>query len=145
MQKYSILVASTFFVSIAITSHAWCQVTRESERTQITNTAQTYIAAFRRDEDFQRPISGLVVNHQIIRKELNILVKELATGTPQVRKRIVELLLEVSFDTSTDPAKEGYLVSHEIMKLLSTTGLSKDDQGLSAAANALREYRSMRI
>lgn len=139
MQKYPILIASTMFVSLAITSHVWCQATPESERTQMTNTAQSYIAAFRRDEDFQRPITGLVVNHQIVKKELNILVRELATGTPQVRNKIARLLLEVSFQTNTDPAKEGLLVHHEIMKLLSTTGLSKGDQGLSTAANVLRD------
>lgn len=140
MQKYRALMATIILVSLAITLNAWCQVTQKSEKNEMSTAAQNYIAAFRRDEDFQRPITGLIINQKIDKRGIETLGRELAIGTPQVREEIVNLLLETDLQANTERHRHGVLHDQGILKLLSTSGLAKNDLGLNAAASVLRNY-----
>ena len=98
-------------------------------------TAKDYISAFRRGETFHRPVAGLIINHQADKIALHELEKELTTGSSEVREKIVELLTEIDFEAS----EKSTLQDQGIIKILSSAGLSKDDLGLTAAANVLRK------
>lgn len=124
-----------FFLTLSL-QQAECQTT---ERFEISKAAQDYITAFRRDEYFTRPVKGLVFNRQIIKSQLDELGYELEFGMPQVREKLVRLLLEVGFQANSEP-NDYVLRNQTVIKLLSTGGLSKGDLGLGVAANVLRNH-----
>lgn len=85
---------------------------RAQEPNPAAPTAQNYIDAFRRGEDFAKPLQGLVQNHQVNRAAVAILAKELGTGTPEVREKIVWLLEAMALEANApDPARPGSLSS----------------------------------
>lgn len=135
MKKLSYIFTLSTLVFLSLVKCACCQ---EIKGDKMTNAAKNYISAFRHGEDFQRPITGLVFNHQIVKSEFKELGKELATGTPLVREKLVKLLVEVGFLTNRDEPNDFVLRNQDVIKLLSTAGLAKNDIGLGAAASALR-------
>jgi hypothetical protein len=140
MRKYLYLIVATFFSCASCSQHACSKSTEISERNEMSTAAQNYITAFRRNEDFQRPITGLIINQKIDKRGIETLGRELATGTPQVREKIVYLLLEIDLQANSERHKHGVLRDQDILKLLSTSGLAKNDLGLNAAASILRNY-----
>ena len=105
----------------------------------MVKTAQNYIDAFRRGEDFSRPVEGLVRNYQVNKVALSVLTKELATGTPEVREKLVRLLEEMALEANApDPTKFPVVQDPSIIKALLTEGFAKDDAGMDAAEMVLR-------
>lgn len=105
----------------------------------MAKTAQNYIEAFRRGEDFSRPVEGLVSNYQVNKVALSVLTKELAVGTPEVREKLVRLLEEIALQANApDPAKFRIIREHSIIKALLTEGFAKDDAAMDGAEMALR-------
>lgn len=140
MKKYLYLIIATIFGCASCTQLTCSKSTEISERNEMSTAAQNYIKVFRRDEDFQRPITGLIINQKIDKRGIETLGRELTTGTAQVREKIVNLLLETDLQANSERHKHGVLRDQDILKLLSTSGLAKNDLGLNAAASVLRNY-----
>ena len=140
MKKCLCLIMVTIFSCTSFSQLACAKSIKISERNEMPTAAQNYIAAFHRDEDFQRPILGMITNQKIDQRGIETLGRELATGTPQVREKIVNLLLEIDLQANTERHRHGVLHNQHIIKLLSTSGLAKNDLGLSTAASVLRNY-----
>ncbi len=104
----------------------------------MAKTAQDYIDAFRRGEDFSRPVEGLVRNYQVNRVALPVLTKELAAGTPEVREKLVRLLEEMALEANVPaPGKLPVIQDPAIIKALLTEGLAKDDAASDAVVRTL--------
>ena len=103
-------------------------------------SAQDYIAAFKRGEDFVPPSKGVFVNGQPDDSALNVLGNELAVGNPNVRENIVKLLVDMGRSTDPLTAKGADVLRHpRIVELLAGAGLAKPDLGREAAMEALRK------
>lgn len=103
------------------------------------DAAQDYIAAFQRGEDFSRPLTGVIVAGQPDKHALQTLGSALAVADPEVREKIVRLLVEIG--RSTDPLNQkgaDVIRDQEIVALLAGPGLSKRDVGSLAAMRSLR-------
>lgn len=104
----------------------------------MAKTAQDYIDAFRRGEDFAAPLDGLVLNRHVNRAAVPILAKELSVGTPAVREKLVRLLEAMALEANTpDPSKFPIIQDPMIIKALLAEGLAKDDSAADAAIKAL--------
>lgn len=109
------------------------------EAASAARTAQYYIEAFRRGEDFSSPVARLVTDYRVNKATLPVLAKELSTGTPEVREKIVELLVEMALEANEpDPTRFRVIHDSSIIKVLLTEGFAKSDAARSAAARALR-------
>jgi len=103
-------------------------------------SAEEYIAAFRRGEDFTRPATGIIVDGQPDGAALQLLGQELAVADPSVREKIVGLLVDVGLRTDPLTPKGAEVLRHpQIIALLAVAGLSKPDLGREAAMDALRK------
>ena len=103
-------------------------------------SAQDYIAAFKRGEDFVPPSKGVFVNGQPDEAALNVLGNELAVGNPNVRENIVKLLVDMGRSTDPLTAKGADVLRHpRIVEILAGAGLAKPDLGREAAMEALRK------
>lgn len=106
----------------------------------MSKSAEEYVAAFKRGESFVAPSKGVFANGQPDESALQVLDKELATGSPNVRENIVRLLVDMA--RATDPlTKQGAdVVRHpRVLEILSTAGLAKPDLGREAAMESLRK------
>jgi hypothetical protein len=116
---------------------AACSMTEEIT---MHKSAQDYIAAFRRGEDIKRPLTGLIVGGQPDTEALQVLGQELAVADPQVREKIVELLVEMGLQTDPlTPKGAEVLRDRQIIAILAGPGLAKADLGRDAAMDALRK------
>jgi hypothetical protein len=109
--------------------------------TDVHKTAQQYISDFRQGVEFRSddPIGTLVINHRVDKSSLSMLTKELATGTQQVREKIVRLLEKIGLDLDAPaPNKFPIIRDHSILRALLIEGFAKDDSASSAAAGVLR-------
>ncbi|HWR67812.1 MAG TPA: hypothetical protein VN416_02215 [Desulfomonilia bacterium] len=98
------------------------------------------IAAIRRGEDVRGLSDGLIVNGQPDAAALQALGRELATAEPEVREKIVDLLVEVGLQTDPlTPAGAEVLRDKRIIAILAGPGLVKADLGREAAMDALRK------
>ena len=107
---------------------------------KMPETAQQYIAAFERGEDFSPPALGMLVHGQPDPAALNLLGQQLATAHPRVRENIVHLLVAIGRQSDPlTPKGADVLRNREILVLLSGPGLSKHDLGRVASMDALRK------
>jgi hypothetical protein len=112
----------------------------KTEKIPISQSAQDYIAAFRRGEDFTPPAKGVFVNGQPDPAAVKILGDELATAGPSVREKLVALLVDMSVQTDPLTPKGAEVLRHpQIVALLAGAGLAKPDAGREAAMDALRK------
>jgi hypothetical protein len=112
----------------------------KTEKIPISQSAQDYIAAFRRGEDFTPPAKGVFVNGQPDPAAVKILGDELATAGPSVREKLVALLVAMSVQTDPLTPKGAEVLRHpQIVALLAGAGLAKPDGGREAAMDALRK------
>ena len=112
----------------------------KTEKITMSKSAQDYIAAFQRGENFNPPATGVFVNGQPDEAALQILGKELAVANPNVRENIVRLLVDMARRTDPLTPKGADVVRHpQILTLLAGPGLSKPDLGREAAMEALRK------
>lgn len=131
------IAAILMLANVLVAQETGCSKTK---RTNMSTTAQEYVAAFKRGEDFTPPAKGVFSGGQPDEGALQILGSDLATAEPAVRENIVHLLVDMS--RLCDPlTKEGAdVVRHpRILELLATAGLSKPDMGREAAMDALRK------
>jgi hypothetical protein len=122
---------------VLVAQQAVCYTTEESI---MTKSAQDYIAAFRRGEDFTRPTTGVIVDGQPNGAALQLLGQELAVADPSVREKIVALLVDMGLRTDPlTPKGAEVLRNPQIIALLAGAGLAKPDLGREAAMDALRK------
>lgn len=106
----------------------------------MSKSAQDYIAAFQRGEDFTPPAKGVIVAGQPDGAALQLLGKELAIANPSVREKIVALLVDMGRRTDSLTPKGSDVLRHQqIIALLAGPGLAKLDLGREAAMDALRK------
>ncbi len=106
----------------------------------MSTSANDFIAALRRGEDVNGPLTGLIVNGKPDNAALDVLSRELAAADSEVRERLVDLLVELGIQT--DPlTSEGaeVLRDQRIIAILAGPGLVKADLGRQAAMDALRK------
>jgi hypothetical protein len=104
-------------------------------------TAQEYIAAFERGEDFASPATGLTINGQPDPAALDILGTSLATADASVREKIVRLLVDIGRKTDPLTPRGADVLRHpKILELLAGPGLAKPDSAREAAMDALRHF-----
>jgi hypothetical protein len=116
------------------------QTARKTGKNTMPKTAQDYIAAFERGEDFAPPATGLIVNGEPDGAALEILGRELAAASPSVREEIVALLVDIGRRTDPLTPKGADVLRHAgIVALLAGPGLAKADLGREAAMDALRK------
>ncbi len=111
-----------------------------TQRTAMSTSAQDYIDAFRRGEDFVAPSKGVFVDGQPDDAALEVLGRELGAGNPDVRENIVKLLVDIG--RSTDPLTArgaDTLRNQRIIALLAGPGLDRQDAGRETAMEALRK------
>lgn len=117
----------------------------ETERTSMSNAAQQYIEAFRRGEDFVAPAKGVFRDGEPDGAVLDVLGRELAAGSPNVRDNIVRLLVDM--DQSTDPltAKGAEVLRNQrILALLAGPGLASQDVARETSMESLRKLATGR-
>jgi len=106
----------------------------------MSRSAQDYISAFRRGEDFKPPSAGLIVNGQPDPGALQELEKELTGGDAHVREQIVSVLVELGRRTDPITSKGADVIGNaQILTILAGPGLAKSDLGREAAMDALRK------
>ena len=106
----------------------------------MSESAQKYIAAFQQGEDFVPPAVGVIVNGQVDDAAIKQLEKELAVADPQVREKIVHLLVDMGLRTDAlTPKGAEALRNPKILSALAGAGLAKPDLGREAALEALRK------
>lgn len=106
----------------------------------MSNAAQNYLVAFRNGDAFSRPAKGLVVNGQIDAGVLPTLGQALATDSPQVREKLVALLVDLALQVDPMTRRGTEAVRHpQVIELLAGPGLEKADVGRDAAMEALRK------
>jgi hypothetical protein len=124
-------------VNVLMAQESGCDKTK---RTTMSQSAQDYIAAFKRGEDFRPPAKGVFVNGQPDDGALKVLGKELAGADPNVRENIVELLVDMGRVTDPLTPKGADVIRHAgILDLLAGPGLAKPDLGREAALEQLRK------
>lgn len=112
----------------------------KTEKTPISQSAQDYIAAFRRGEDFTPPAKDVFVNGQPDPAALKVLGEELTTASGSVREKLVALLVDMGVRTDPLTPKGAEVLRHpQIIALLAGPGLAKADAGREAAMDALRK------
>ena len=112
----------------------------KTERKIMSKSAQDYIAAFRRGEDFSPPAVGVFINGQPDESAVQVLGKELAVADPNIRENIVILLVDMGRRNDPLTAKGADVLRHQpIIALLAGAGLAKPDLGREAAMDALRK------
>jgi hypothetical protein len=102
-------------------------------------TAQEYIAAFERGDDFTPPSTGLIVNGQPDLAALEVLGRSLATADASAREKIVRLLVDLGRRTDPLTPRGADVLRHpKILELLAGPGLAKPDSAREAAMDSLR-------
>src|SRR6476661_1427772 len=97
----------------------------KTEKIPISQSAQDYIAAFRRGEEFTPPAKGVFVNGQPDPAALKILGDELTTGQSSVREKLVHLLVDMGVQTDPLTPKGAEVLRHpQIIALLAGPGLA---------------------
>lgn len=143
MGKLMLRIAAVFLlVNALMAQEAGCDKTK---RTTMSTSAQEYIAAFKRGENFVPPAKGVFAGGQPDEAALQVLAGELAVAEPNVRENIVDLLVDMG--RSTDPlTKQGadVLRHPRILEILAGPGLAKPDMGREAAMDALRKLATQR-
>lgn len=105
------------------------------------NSAEDYIAAFRRGEDFRGPAVGVFSGSRPDPRAVHLLGQELGSSTDgAVRENLVLLLADMGLraDPLTAQGAE-VLREQDIIRLLATHGLARADLGRDAAIDALRK------
>jgi len=136
------IAAILMLVNVLVAQESGCN---KNKRTNMSTTAQEYVAAFKRGEDFVSPAKGVFSGGQPDEAALQVLGRELATAEPAVRENIVHLLVDMG--RLCDPlTKQGadVLRHPRILELLATGGLAKPDLGREAAMDALRKLATPR-
>lgn len=106
----------------------------------MSKSAQDYIAAFQRGENFNPPAVGVIVNGQPDNLAIEQLESELATANPNVRENIVRLLVDMGRRTDPLTPQGADVIRHpRILTVLANAGLAKPDLGREAAMEALRK------
>lgn len=124
-------------VNVLMAQESGCDKTK---RTTMSQSAQDYIAAFKRGDDFTPPAKGVFVNGQPDDGALQVLGKELATADPNVREKIVLLLVDMGRISDPLTPRGADAVRHRgILDLLAGPGLAKPDLGREAALEQLRK------
>lgn len=111
----------------------------------MSKSAEDYISAFKRGEDFVPPAKGVFVNGRPDDTALDAFGKELPVAAPNVRENIVKLLVDMG--RSTDPLEKSGadVIRHQrILELLAGPALAKPDLGREAAIEALRKLTTQR-
>ena len=101
----------------------------------MSRTAESYIEAFRRGEEFRPPSEGLITGGALDRRAAAILGKELAFGDSQVREQIAALLWNLSI--RANPERPYELRDPEIIALYAGPGLVRPDAARRYAMRAL--------
>ena len=109
----------------------------------MSRTAESYIEAFRRGEEFKAPSEGLVTGGALDRKAAAIIGKELAFGDKQVRKQITALLWNLSIRTNPEHPYE--LRDPELIALYAGPGLAKPDVARSYVMGALLHVKPAQL
>lgn len=117
----------------------------QTEKIAMPTNALEYIAAFRRGEDFTRPLAGVITNGQPDAAALQVFGRELAVADSEVREKIVGILVEMGLRTDSLTPKGAEVLRHRsIIDLLAGAGLAKADAGREAAMDALRKLVTRR-
>lgn len=112
----------------------------KTESITMSKSAQDYIAAFQRGEDFTPPAVGVFINGQPDEAAVQTLGSELAIANPNVRENIVRLLVDMGRRNDPLTAKGADVLRHQpIIAALAGAGLAKPDLGREAAMDALRK------
>src|SRR5262245_32194793 len=110
------------------------------QRSAMSTSAQDYIDAFRRGEDFAPPAKNVFANGQPDESAVKLLGEALAKESPNVRENIVKLLVDMARQTDPLTAKGADVVRHRrIIEVLAGSGLAQADLGRDAAMEALRK------
>jgi hypothetical protein len=111
----------------------------QASKVPMSESAEQYIAAFKRGEDYKSPPTGVVLNGRPDEAAVARLTKELAVAEPQVREQIVHLLVDLARRTDPLTPKGADVVRHpSIVAALAGPGLAKSDVGRNGAMDALR-------
>lgn len=106
----------------------------------MSQSARAAIAALERSEDVRASWPGLVVNGQPDPETVVALGDELAVAGPEMREKIVRLLVDLGRSTDALTPRGVDVIRHRhIIELLSGPGLAKPDLGREAAMDALRK------
>jgi len=106
----------------------------------MSTSAQDYIDAFRRGEDFAPPAKNVFANGQPDESAVKLLGEALAKESPNVRENIVKLLVDMARQADPLTAKGADVVRHRrIVEVLAGPGLAQADLGRDAAMEALRK------
>lgn len=113
--------------------------------TMYVTAAQQYVTAFRSGEAFNRPAKGVTHDGQIDAEALALLSRELEGSAPEVREKIVGLLVDaaVQADPLTRSGAEA-LRDPQVIAVLAGPGLGRVDVGRDAALDALRKLATPR-
>src|SRR6185295_10346623 len=99
-------------------------------RSTVSKSAQDYVAAFQRGEDFTPPSAGVFAGGQPDAAALQILGQELTTASPAVREKIVALLVDMGRRVDPLTPRGADVVRHpQILTILAGPGLAKPDLG----------------
>lgn len=127
-------------VTLACVLSAQQTAPKKAGEKTMPRTAQEYVAAFERGEDFTPPATGVIINGRPDSAALEILGKELAVASPPVREKIVALLVDMGRLTDPLTPKGADVVRNpEVLALLAGPALARPDLGREAAMDALRK------
>jgi hypothetical protein len=109
----------------------------------ITRTAESYIEAFRRGEEFDPPSEGLIADGRLSRNVAAIFREELEFGRAHVREQIAALLWDLS--RRTNPERPYELRDPEIIALYAGPALSDPCSVKSYAMRALLHVKPAKL
>jgi hypothetical protein len=114
---------------------------QKSKRKTMSKSAEEYIAAFKRGENFSPPAKGVFVNGRPDASAVKVLGDELPNANPNVRENIVKLLAEMARSSDPLTPQGADVIRHQpILDLLAGPGLARPDLGREAAMESLRKY-----
>ena len=111
----------------------------------MSKSAEDYVAAFKRGEDFSSPAKGVFANGQPDESALQVLEAGLIGNDANVRENIVLLLVNMALVSDPLTKQGAEVIRHpRILEILAGPGLSKADLGREAAMDALRKLATQR-
>ncbi len=135
------LKVRTFALSLA--AFAVFTITNTNAKGEdVQKTAENYITDFRNGVDLKGNdrVGGIVINGRIASSQLSLLAKELAGGSPRVRRNIVELLGRIGRALDTPNSQKMPVIRDTaVIRTLVVEGFANDDSAASAAARILTE------
>ena len=134
----------TFYMSVLLALSLGChQIVTAQEASSMSNTAENYVAAFRRGEKFNAPSQGMLSGGQLDPQAAAVFGKALAEEGSDVREQIVLLLRDVA--KRANPGHPSELRDPEIIALFAGSGLAKPDRARSRAIGSLLHAMPARL